>query len=76
MYEDPVIPVKLINMKMIFDAETIDLRLSIDSVSQNDMNIVERSNGDKNIIQISTVTDSLMWDLDSNSEIICVSGYD
>ena len=40
------------------------------------MNIVERRDGDKNIIQISTVTDSLMWDLDSNSEIICVSGYD
>ena len=61
---------------MLFDAETIDLGLSIDSVSQSDMNIVERRDGDKNIIQISTVTDSLMWDLDSNSEIICVSGYD
>jgi hypothetical protein len=50
LHDTPQIPVKLINMKELFDTDTIDQGLTIDTISQNQVNLTERVKNLKNVI--------------------------
>jgi hypothetical protein len=75
LHEKGLIKAKLINLSEMFDSDSIGSGLFVNVVSKTQLEEVERETGRKNVIQISTMTNLLMWDIDKEEEVTCLQGY-
>jgi hypothetical protein len=76
LHEKNLIEAKVIHMSMLFDSDTIDAGLLVSEVSESQCRHVDLGKKRKNVIQISTITNLLVWDVDDMEEVTCLRGYD
>ena len=73
--DKPNIKVNVINLQKLYDSESLDGGVKLRVVSGEEIYQVERSKERSDVIQISLKDHLLMWDLEHNEQVMCLSGY-